>query len=82
MRRYALSNRLIDDGAETRRHLMSAYDALPALVRAALRECAFDVHVLIRVNRYMDCSQLIERISSLRTEQEAIEFNRQYAVWR
>lgn len=58
---------------------MQAYDALPAKVRLAVRECKFDIHILKRLPEGMDCTNLIAAIDKIRTEGDAMEFTRQQA---
>ena len=62
--------------------VLSAYDALPAPLRAALRECDWDIHILQRFPPDMDCTALIARIRNIRSEAAALAFNQQFAQWR
>jgi len=68
--------------AHARRCFYAAYDVLPTPLRAALRECPYDIHILQRLPAYMDCTALIERIRGIRSEADAIAFNQQYANFR
>jgi hypothetical protein len=65
--------------ARERRERMAAFDRLPEPLRAAMRECQFDVHIMMQLGRYTDPAPMIERVRSIRNERDAIAFNEQYA---
>lgn len=62
----------------TRRECMAAYDRLPEAVRQAIRECSWDIHILVRIGKFTDQAPLIERIRSIRSERDALAFNAAY----
>lgn len=57
---------------------MRAFERLPEAVRAAIRECPWDVHILRRLPSCMDCTDLITQIRAIKSEREAIAFNQQH----
>ena len=61
--------------ARARRERMAAYDRLPAPVRAAMRECEWDIHILFRLGKFTDPAPLVERIRAIASERDAIAFN-------
>lgn len=69
---------LAPDDRLGQRERMDAFERLPEPVRAAIRECPFDVHILRRLPSFMDCSALIAQIRAIKSEREAIAFNQQH----
>lgn len=61
---------------------MGAFDALPVEVREAISECPYDIHVTIRLTQGGDFSGLVERIRSLKSEKEAVEFTNAHMARR
>ena len=60
------------------RERMAAFERLPEAVRAAIRECPFDVHILRHLPSFMDCTGLIAAIGAIKSEREAVAFNQQH----
>jgi hypothetical protein len=52
---------------------MARFDALPAELRAALRECPFDVHIL-KLAQHMIIDKVVSRIAQIRTVDDAMRF--------
>lgn len=70
------SNGRIDADAEVQRARVDCvrkFDALPAPLREALRECPFDVHIL-RPAEHMILDKVVARIKAIRSVHEAMEF--------
>jgi hypothetical protein len=68
----------VDEETARRRRLL-AYDRLPEVVRQALLESPFDLHIGQRIQPFMDCTALIQRIKAIASEKEAVQFNEDYA---
>lgn len=64
-----------EDEQRIREDMMRRFDTLPEPLRAAYRECPFDLRVP-RQTRGLDIVGLVQRIAALQTNAEAIELNR------
>ena len=70
------------DEQATRRRLMAAYDALPASVREAVRQCPYDIHILRRVSPDADHTALIAAIRAISSPEEAEAFTMAHSSFR
>lgn len=59
-----------------RKSCLRRYDDLAPQIRAALRDCPFDVHVLIRGNLNVD--KVVGRIKAIRSLPDAHRFNQDF----
>jgi hypothetical protein len=70
----------IEAEARARRERMAAYDSLPEPLREAVRECDWDIHILMRIGRYVDPEPLVRRVRAISSEREAVAFNAEHAA--
>ena len=62
-----------------RERFMHRFDDLPASIRAALRECPFDVHIGMK-NRHWNVEAVVARLQAIRSVEDAATFNQEFAA--